>query len=207
MGQLLIVRHGRTVWNAQGRIMGHRDVELSEEGRDQALALGRRLARESIDAAYSSDLRRASETAEIVLRDRSIPLCATPQLREYRKGVFEGLTPDETKDRHPDLFAASLVNDLDFAPPDGESIRNASARMAAFAADLKVRHPDDSVLIVSHGGTLRALMVALMELPLEANWRFLVANCSLSMIDTYPNNAVLRLFNDTSHLDGASAGS
>ena len=65
---------------------------------------------------------------------------------------------------------------------------------------------DDNVLIVGHGGALRAAFVALMELPLEANWRFLVSNCGLSGLDVYADNAVLRLYNDTSHLDGLGPG-
>jgi broad specificity phosphatase PhoE len=71
--------------------------------------------------------------------------------------------------------------------------------MAAFVADIRERHLDETVLIVGHGGSLRATLVALMELPLEANWRFVMANCALSVVETFPDNAVLRLYNDTSH--------
>ena len=142
------------------------------------------------------------ELAQEILRQHSIPLNTTPRLREFNKGVFEGLTPEETGQRYPDLYEASQINDLDFAPPGGESIRQTSVRMNAFMTDLRMRHPDENVLIVGHGGALRAGFVALMELPLEANWRFVMSNCSLSVLDIYPDNAVLRLYNDTSHLDG-----
>ena len=158
-----------------------------------------------MDVAYSSDLRRSAETARQILGRRKVPLHTTPRLREYHKGVFEGLTVEESKDRYPELFAASLVKDLDFAPTGGESIRQTSARIATFVADIKERHQDDTVLIVGHGGALRAAFVALMELPLEANWRFELANCGLSVVDVYPDNAVLRLYNDTSHLDGLAS--
>ena len=203
MGRWYIVRHGETEWNAQGRIQGHTDISLSERGVQQSRLVAQRLAGVTLDVAYSSDLERSAGTARQILGQRSIPLHTTPQLREYNKGVFEGLTPEETCQRYPELFEASQVNDLDFAPPGGESIRQTSVRMSAFITELRLRHVDDNVLIVGHGGALRAGFVALMELPLEANWRFVLANCGLSVLDIYPDNAVLRLYNDTSHLDGS----
>jgi broad specificity phosphatase PhoE len=202
MGRVYIVRHGETEWNAQGRIQGHTDIYLSEKGREQARAVARRLAEVPFDAAYSSDLSRTRETAQIVLGERNIPLHSTPQLREYNKGVFEGLTVHEYSLRYPELYQASLVNDPDFAPDGGETIRQTTARMAQFVAQLRERHLDDTILIVGHGGSLRSLIVSLLAFPLEANWKFVMRNCALSIIYTYPNNAVLHLYNDTSHLDG-----
>ncbi len=202
MASWLIVRHGETEWNAGGRIQGHTDVGLSDRGARQSRLVAGRLAEVAIDFAYSSDLRRSAETAREILGRRRVHLQTTPRLREYHKGVFEGLTADETKRRYPELYAASLVKDLDFAPPGGESTRQISARIASFVADVRDRHADDNVLIVGHGGTLRAVFVALMELPLAANWRFFLDNCGLSVVDVYPDNSVLRLYNDTSHLDG-----
>ena len=203
MGKLYIVRHGETEWNTLGRIQGHTDVALSDRGRRQAAALARRLAGVAFDAAYCSDLSRARETAQIILGTRDAPLYATPQLREYHKGIFEGLTVREYAQRYPDLYQASLRNDLDFAPPGGgETIRQTSARMAQFTAQLLAQNPSDTALIVGHGGSLRAVIVALLSLPLEANWKFAMRNCALSLVYTYPDNAVLHLYNDTSHLAG-----
>ena len=101
-----------------------------------------------------------------------------------------------------DLFPSTSA-----APaPASFSSLSASARMADFICGLRAQHQDDNVLIVGHGGTLRAAFVALMELPLDTNWRFAMANCGLSRVDVYPDNAVLHLFNDTSHLDGLGPG-
>jgi broad specificity phosphatase PhoE len=200
MGRIYIARHGETEWNAQGRIQGHTDIDLSETGRRQALALARRLADVPLHHAYSSDLSRTSETARIILGQRPVPLNPTPLLREYHKGVFEGLTPEEYRQQYPHLYEASLVNDLDFAPPGGETMRQATARLSQFVAEVRRRHLSDNVLVVGHGGTLRSLVVALLELPLEANWKFVMGNCALSVFDIYPDNAVMRLYNDDSHL-------
>jgi alpha-ribazole phosphatase/probable phosphoglycerate mutase len=200
MGQVYIVRHGETEWNAQGRIQGHSDIPLSDRGRRQAQSVARRLSQVSFSIAYSSDSSRTHETARIILGDTGTPLHTTPQLREYRKGVFEGLTVEEHARQFPDQYLASLKNDLDFAPTGGESIRQASARMARLVEENLRNHLDETVLVVGHGGSLRSLIVALLGLPLEANWKFIMDNCALSMVRTYPDNAVLHLYNDTAHL-------
>lgn len=202
MGTLLIVRHGETDWNSQGRIQGHSDIELSEQGVQQARFLAERLSSVAVDAAYCSDLLRASETAEISLEGREVSLHRTPLLREYHKGAFEGLTNKQIQQRHPDQYPTYLTKDLDYAPEGGESTRAVTVRVAGIITEIKNRHIDDTVLVVGHGGSLRAAMVSLLGLPLEANWRFFFANCALTIVDTYADNAVLRLFNDSSHLNG-----
>ncbi len=204
MGRLYLVRHGETEWNAQGRIQGHTDVELSDRGRQQARAVAHRLSGVTFDAVYSSDLSRSRETAQIILGHRPTSLRSTDRLREYHKGVFEGLTVHEYMRRYPDLYQASLVNDLDFAPTGGETIRQASLRMAGLVSDLKKEHQDETVLVVGHGGSLRSAVVAIMDFPLEANWKLAMGNCALSVFDIYTDNAVMLLYNDTSHLNGVS---
>ena len=202
MGIIYITRHGETEWNVAGRIQGHTDVSLSERGREQAQMLARRLATVQIDAAYSSDLSRAAETARVVLGERDVPTTFTQELREYNKGVFEGLTEDEYREKYPELYEPSLANDLDFAPPGGETIRETSARLAGIVQQVRDAHMDQSALIVGHGGSLRAGIVSLLGLPLEANWKFAMSNCSLTVIYTYDDNAVMHLYNDTSHISG-----
>ena len=224
MAGIYIVRHGETEWNAEGRIQGHTDIGLSDRGREQAWATARRLAEVPFAVAYSSDMSRTRDTARIILGERDIPLHSVPELREYHKGVFEGLTVQQYRQRYPEQYRASLVNDPDFAPTGGETIRQSTARLTEFVAGLGLApglgpesgsasasdsaskseglRPQDDVLIVGHGGSLRSCIVALLQLPLEANWKFVMQNCALSVIHTYPNNAVLHLYNDTSHLNG-----
>ena len=206
MGKLYIVRHGETVWNREGRIQGHTDVGLSERGREQARLLAQRLESIALDAAYASDLSRASDTARVILKDREVPLYPTPRLREYHKGAFEGLTEGELRARYPSEYPGYVAKDLDYAPEGGESTRGVSARMAAVINEIKERHLSDNVLVVGHGGSLRAAMMALLGMPMDANWRFVFGNCTLTIVDTYHDNAVLRLFNDGSHLTGLTAG-
>ena len=200
MGQLFIVRHGETVWNREGRIQGHTDVALSAKGKEQAARLAQRLQAVSFDAAYSSDLCRASETAAAILVGRDVRHHRTPELREYHKGGFEGMTDAELRARFPAEYPTYVSKDLDYAPEGGESTREVSARMSTAINGIKERHLDDTVLVVGHGGSLRAAMMALLGMPMDANWRFVFGNCTLTIVDTYHDNAVLRLFNDGSHL-------
>ena len=202
MGRIYMTRHGETVWNLEGRIQGHTDIDLSPYGRSQAKALSDRLSDVHFDAVYSSDLARARETAEIIVERKSVDVHPTELLREYHKGVFEGLTVSEYKREFPELYAASLVNDLDFAPTGGETIRETSVRMAGFISHLKQEHMNDTVLVVGHGGSLRSAVVAILDLPLEANWKLIMNNCALSIFDVYPDNSVMALYNDTSHMKG-----
>ena len=202
MGTLLIVRHGETEWNAEGRIQGHTDIGLSENGAQQARSLGQRLADRQIDVAYSSDLKRTSETARLALGHRNVVLNETPRLREYHKGIFEGMTLTEIQTQFPDEYPKYLEKDLSYAPGGGETTRDVSTRMASIFQEIKAEHLDETVLVVSHGGALRAAMVSLLDMPLEGNWSFVFGNCGLTMVDTFADNAVLRLFNDTSHLNG-----
>ena len=139
MGIIYITRHGETEWNAEGRIQGHTDVPLSDRGREAGADAGpppRRTVR--IDAAYSSDLARAADTARVAMGERDIPITFTEELREYSKGVFEGLTEAEYREAYPELYEPSMENNLDFAPPNGETIRDTSTRLARIVQ--RVRH-------------------------------------------------------------------
>ena len=202
MGTLLIVRHGETDWNAEGRIQGHTDIGLSDTGAEQARLLGARLASMGIDVAYCSDMKRTSETAALALGDRDVVLNRTPRLREYDKGSYEGLTLPEIKAQFPEDYPRYLEKNLDYAPAGGETTRGVSLRMAEVFGEIKAKHLNETVLVVGHGGSLRAGMVSLLSMPLEGNWSFVFGNCSLTMVDTFEDNAVLRLFNDNSHLNG-----
>ena len=201
MGTLLIVRHGETIWNAEGRIQGHTDIGLSVRGAEQARLLGARLASIPIDVAYCSDMKRTSETTELALGERDVVINRTPRLREYDKGSYEGMTLLEIKAQFSDDYPRYLEKNLDYAPEGGETTRGVSSRMADIFGEIKAKHLNETVLVVGHGGSLRAGMVSLLGMPLEGNWSFVFGNCGLTMVDTFEDNAVLRLFNDQSHLN------
>lgn len=198
-----LVRHGETEWNRVGRAQGQSDPPLNQEGREQAEAVAARLAPVSFEAAYSSDLRRAAETAAPVMGRRDTPIVYRRDLREKSFGEWEGMTYEELQLRYPAMLAELFDERPAFAPPGGESDLELFARAAGAAAGIVGRHAgtDGNILVVSHGGTLRAMMVSMLGLPVESMWRIRLSNAGLSIVTTFDEGgATIDLLNDTSHL-------
>ena len=204
MSRCFLVRHGVTDWNTVGRIQGQSDTPLNEAGHRQAHRLRLRLASVSFAAAWSSDLRRGSDTAAALLQGRNLRLQTMPDLREKHFGAWEGLTFREVEARYPDLYRNRLMSgDPAFAPPGGESDLQLYARAGAVADRLLQAHAGrgGNLLVVTHGGTLRALVARLLDLPAPKMWGFRFANAGLSVVSLFDDgSAVLDLLNDTSHL-------
>ena len=146
MTTILLARHGETDWNRTGRFQGHADPPLNDAGRAQARELADRLRDTPFDAVYTSDLRRAHQTAEIVAASHGVPVVADPGLREVDIGSWSGLTRAEVEQRFPGA-----------EHHDGESRADHLARVLATVERIARAHPDGRILIVSHGGSLRAL--------------------------------------------------
>ena len=186
-----------------GKIQGHTDIPISDRGIRQAEALRDRIARWDIGAVYTSDLLRTTETARIALGDRDVSVSPSKALREFGYGRWEGMTYKEIKEADPVLYAERLQRNEDFAPPGGESLQDVIGRTGDFVSGMKAAHPgDDTLLIVGHGGSLRVLLTCLLDLPALASWNFYLDSASLSIVDFYPGNAVIKLLNDTSHWGG-----
>ena len=145
MTTLLLVRHGETDWNAEGRLQGHTDRPLNDFGRRQATELAVRLAGEGADAIYTSDLARAMETAQILGARLGLSVVVDPDLREKNWGTWEGLTGDER------VHVAF----------EGESTEDHRDRVMAALRRIAARHPDQRVVVVTHGGSLRRIQAAL----------------------------------------------
>ena len=208
MSRWLIVRHAETLWNLEGRVQGQTDISLSKEGFRQAEALRTRLALlPDIHAAYSSDLKRSIETARTILRGRDLSHSLSPELREFSHGRWEGMTHQEAEEADPILYAEMLKRPDDYTSLGGENIRDVIARVSSFVLRLKTAQPtDETLLIVGHGGSLRVLFTVLLELPSPAARLFSLDSASLSVVDCYPDNPVLRLLNDTSHWRDSGSG-
>jgi broad specificity phosphatase PhoE len=144
MTELLLVRHGETDWNAEGKLQGHTDRPLNDDGRRQAQALADRLATENIDAVYASDLSRAREMAEILAAKHGLPVVVDPDLREKNWGNWEGLTSDERL--HVEF--------------EGETSEAHRDRMLTAVERIVERHPEGRIVVVTHGGSLRRIQAA-----------------------------------------------
>ena len=203
MPKWFLVRHGETDWNVEGRAQGHSTTPLNEIGRLQAKRISDRLSSVKFTAAYASDLPRVVETANTILNSHDTPLQTMVELREKHFGAWDGKTFTQLEAEDPKSYTRLFEDDITFAPPGGESDSNLIDRVKLAVERLKQEHQDDeNILVVSHGGTIRATLVLLLDLPMEAIWRFYLGNGSLSVLNVYPQNAVLNSWNDTSHLGG-----
>lgn len=162
---LVLVRHGETAWNREGRFQGHADIPLSEAGRAQARALRARLAAAHVHlfddahtAVLTSDLRRAHQTAEIAFGGSGRVLHVRRELREFCYGVFEGLTRREIDDRFPDVMGRWVAGDRAFAIEGGESRAQVHARAHGAITEFLAAMPHRHVVVVAHGGTMRQLL-------------------------------------------------
>ncbi|BAT05886.1 phosphoglycerate mutase-like protein 4 [Oryza sativa Japonica Group] len=158
--EVVVVRHGETAWNASRIIQGHLDVELNEIGRQQAVAVARRLSNEAKPAAiYSSDLKRAAETAEIIAKACSLPnVVFDPALRERHIGDLQGLKYEDAGKEKPEAYRAFLSHKRNRQiPGGGESLDQLSERCVSCLYNIVEKHQGERIILVSHGGTIREL--------------------------------------------------
>jgi len=202
LSKLLLVRHGITEFNSTRKFQGHSDIELSATGYRQVERLRDRLADDKIDAVYSSDLRRALVTAEVISSEHEVDIVTCPELREVNYGNVEGLTFEEISRLYPEV-AESLTNfSLQMKFPGGENFERFIERASKFLDRLKGHTPSQTILIVAHGGPLRVLVCRLLGIDL-GHWRQIrLDNASLSIMETHSQGAVVSLLNDTAHLKG-----
>lgn len=200
MTRLLLVRHGLTEYNNTRRFGGHSDVDLNDEGRRQAEKVRVRLADEKIDVVYSSDLKRAVSTADIISNGRELETIACPELREMNYGEVEGLTFEEIGRRYPGLREMIIDFNLQMEFPGGESLNGFIERTITFMDRIDMQERNRNVLIVSHNGSLKVLVCHLLGLD-QCHWpKFRIDNASLSVIDINPRGTMLSLLNETSYL-------
>jgi broad specificity phosphatase PhoE len=176
---LLLVRHGETDWNQVGRWQGHSDTHLNETGRDQAARVAREL--DGIDVVYSSDLARARETAEIVAQQLGLEVELDERLRERSFGAWEGKSAPEIEAEFADAHARWLAGEGPGAD-DAEPFADFGARVESFLEDVLVRHPEQTVLIVAHGGSIRVIHALASGLDYVRDHRSIpsMANCAVA---------------------------
>lgn len=157
MTQLWLVRHGQTDWNVEGRYQGQSDVPLNETGRAQARALAAQLAGQKFEALYSSDLKRAYETASILGARSNLTVQVDLSLREICQGEWEGLQVQVIAERYQAEVTCMRANRQDFRAPGGETVTEVGQRMAQAADRIAKKHPHGTVLVVSHGMSVSTL--------------------------------------------------
>jgi broad specificity phosphatase PhoE len=201
---IYLIRHGVTDYNQEGRWQGQISVPLNELGREQARLLANRLACEPIVAVYSSDLSRASETAEILAAALRVPLCIDRRLREVSVGAWEGLLSEEVRERFPEGYQSwTTLREGRPGGPTGEEFHEAQGRMVEALDTIAARHPGQTVAVVSHGFVIKAFVCYCLDLPPEGTLRFAGGdNTAISMVQ-YRDGIPPRLMrlNDEAHLN------
>ena len=199
--RIFLVRHGATVLTAEDRFAGATDVELSDEGREQARRLAVRLSRERIAAIYASPLGRTVETATILAQPHMLDVQTRDGLREISHGRWEQMTRREVEQQFPEEAAAWEKDPYTFAPVGGESGLTVTARALPVLMDIVRAHSSGNVLVVSHKATIRLLLSSILGFDPRRYRDNLDQNpAALNIVDFKdPVNARLTLFNDTSH--------
>jgi broad specificity phosphatase PhoE len=197
--RLLLIRHGQTDWNNARRWQGHIDIPLNQTGLDQAKLVAERLSTWKLTAVYSSDLQRASQTAQIVAGKHKLKPVLMAELRERNGGIFQGLTAAEIRSQFPE--ALRVFQSQGNAPPEGESNFEVAERLKKVVDRMVEDHRGETVDIVSHGGALAVLLAYALGFPLGQRARLSVGgNTGLSIIDIDDHGPRVTLLNDVSHL-------
>ena len=185
--EFLIVRHGQTSWNVERRIQGWRDIELNDNGHEQAQRLAEFLAHPQnphspLDAIYSSDLARARATAQAVSDRLNLPLTLVDGVRERNYGILEGVPFDQMAQHHPAVAKVWQSRDPDGVIPEGETLREFHARVTGALETLASRHPKQRVLLVTHGGAMDIIWRAATGEPIETPRKVVMLNASINRI-------------------------
>ena len=177
--EIILIRHGETEWNSQKRMQGHSNSDLSEVGRGQIQELGELMKNVSFDHIYSSDSLRARQTAEAITQYSGHTLQFDQRIREKNLGVFEGLTSTEAKERHPEVYRLFKTAGANYVIDEGESTQQLLERALEFSEEIRLRHPQERVVMVTHGGVVRVLMKHALGLSIDAPTRFIIKNTGI----------------------------
>jgi ribonuclease H / adenosylcobalamin/alpha-ribazole phosphatase len=211
--RLFLVRHAEALANPDLRYLGSRDDPLTELGQWQAIQLAHAFAAIRLAAVYTSPLTRAQETAMQLAKMHHLSPIPDPRLVEAAMGTWEGLRRIEILKRSPEDAAhhQRWETDPTCGPPGGESFADVQTRVLACVHDLAERHAGASVVVVSHVGPIKALLCAVMDVPLTAARRMFLDSATVSVIDwgadavDWGVPAILRLYNAHHHLGWAAA--
>lgn len=202
MTELILIRHGETDWNVQGRFQGQIDVPLNAFGERQAARLAERMAGERVDIFYCSDLLRTRQTAAPAALRLNLQALPDAGLREQHFGLLEGLSFDEVKARHPNELRAWLRHDPDYALPEGESVRSFHARVLAALNALAARHAGQRLAVVTHGGVLDMVYRSVNALPLHGPRTCPIPNAGLNRLRVHDGQLQIIDWADDAHVAG-----
>jgi len=203
MTRFLLVRHGQTEWNRVERFRGRADVPLNETGLAQARATGERVAAEwEPVSVYSSPLSRAVRTAEAIAMHFGLPVQICPALADIDYGHWQGLTPDEARERWPEEVEAWFSAPQKARIPGGETLDDLRARSMSVVKELGDQHEGQTIVLVAHTVINRIILLGVLGLGNDRFWRLRQEPCAINVFEWDGADFVLVSMNDTCHLRG-----
>ncbi|KAK8471518.1 hypothetical protein PHAVU_003G246200 [Phaseolus vulgaris] len=203
--EIFVVRHGKTVWNSEGRVQGQVDIELNETGRKQAVAVANRLSSEpNISAIYSSDQQRAFETAQkIAVKCGGLKVVKDLDLRERHMGDLQGLIYRDLSKTNPIAYEALMSKDDRELPGGGESFTQVFERCKSALLRIGRKHKGERVVVVTHGACIETLYKWANA---KGSYAGKIENASVAVFHLYgEDNWTLKMWGDVSHLNQNSA--
>lgn len=197
---LLLIRHGETAWNLEGRVQGWQDSPLTVEGIAQAELVAARLAGECVDRLFASDLGRARTTAAALAARLGLAVELNPGLRERSYGILEGHTWAEAERLHPEAYARVAARDPEYTVPGGESAAAFAARVADALERIAAAHAGRRLAVVTHGGVLGVAYRRASGLPPEAPRSYTLANASVNYLRYRDGALAIERWGDVTHL-------
>lgn len=205
MPKVVLVRHGKTKWNEEGRYQGKVDVPLSAEGAEQARKVGLALKHLPVKAVYSSPLSRCVETAKEIARHHSLEVVQVEELKEINHGEWEGMLAKEVERKYPELLRLWKEKPAVVKMPGegGESLQDVYERVTRALKEILSKHSEDElVVVVSHDATNKVAMCHFLGVDLNKFWAFKQANCGITVVEYSPKTGrvIVHVANATSHL-------
>ena len=195
--KIILIRHGQTDWNAEKKYCGFSDLGLNKQGKEQIGKLSRRLKNEDIYKVYSSDLKRAVQSAVIIFKKTKIE--KVWDLREINFGILEGKSHKEILEIEPRIYQDWLNDPYSITIPKGESLNKFKKRVMGALEKIVISNSNKTVAVVCHGGTIS---IILSRINGSKNfWELIPGSASLNIIEYVNNKAKITLFNDISHLN------
>ena len=200
MVKIFFTRHGETEWNVQRRMQGWLDSPLTDQGKQQAVALGERLTDISLASVYSSTAPRAIATTELICGDRDIPIIPEERLREVGLGEWEGCSVDELFEKENENCQNFFYHPDKYIPPkDAESFGEVQQRIAVVLGELVKKHDNEGILVVTHGIFMRNVSSYLRQKPIEEIWSEQYKPTALSLVVAENGIFEIKYWNDTGH--------
>ena len=193
--RLILVRHGQTDHTLHCRYQGHLDISLNQTGLEQADKLVSRLSRDKIDAIYTSDLRRCVQTVERVAKIHKLEVQKDARWRELSFGKWEGLSYQEIRSAFPELLEKWQADPAHVSPPMGETLAQLAERVKSALDEIRSKHAEQTVLLCTHHGPIRALLCLALNLGLNRYWQFGIASASISEVSFYEDGAIVNSLN------------